>query len=88
MYFTLFGLCGTIVDLFKLYLDEVKIEMNENWEEWKVEWMKIGIIIFSFLVFGWNEKWNEWKYEESSFILFGLIEKWDEWKYYVLKLHF
>ena len=49
--------------------------------------MKIGMIIFLFIVFGWSEKWEEWKYEGNSFPLFDLIEKWEEWKYYVLKLY-
>ena len=49
--------------------------------------MKIGVIIFSFIVFGWREKWKKWKHEGSIIFLFGLIGKWKEWKYYVLKLY-
>ena len=70
-----------------LCLDEMKIERNKNWVEWKVEWMKIGIIISSFIVYGWREKWKEWKYKRSNFSLFGLIEKWEEQEYYMSKLH-
>ena len=68
-------------------MDEAKIERNKNWGEGKVEGMKIRMIIFSFLMFGWREKWEEWKYKGMNFYLFGLIEKWEEWKYYMLNLH-
>ena len=57
-------------------MDGVKIGRDENGEEWKVKGMKIGMIIFSFLMFGWNEKGEKWKYEEINFYLFDLIEKW------------
>ena len=55
----------------------MKIKRNENWDEWKVKRMKIGM----------KRKKRWMKIEGSSFSMFGLIEKWEEWKYYMLKLH-
>ena len=37
--------------------------------------MKIKIIIFLFLAFGWRKKLDEWKYKGSNFFLFDWKER-------------